>query len=152
MLKIGEPISPGCHMSPRKFNTHDIKECASRTGIELLAAAGMVLATLVSVFAAGDREDCAATGNPDQSIAACARVIADDSETAGNRAAAYKNRGNAYYTKRDYDGAIADYNEAMKLDPRQALTYHVLAYVNRARIYSDKKDYDRGPEALTYKL
>jgi clan AA aspartic protease (TIGR02281 family) len=130
-------------MRLRDFITHAIKERLNRTAIELLAAAGLVLATSVSVFAAGDREDCAAIGNPDQSIAACARVIADDSETAANRAAAYKNRGNAYYNKKDYDGAIADYNEAIRLDPNQALTYHTLAYVNRARMYSDKKDYDR---------
>jgi len=130
-------------MRLRDFITHAIKERVNRTGIELLAAAGLVLAMSVSVFAAGDREDCAATGNPDQSIAACARVIADDSETAANRAAAYKNRGNAYYNKKDYGDAIADYNEAIRLDPSQALTYHALAYVNRARTYSDKKDYDR---------
>ena len=130
-------------MRLRDFITHTINEGVGRTGIELLAAAGLVIGTSVSILAAGDREDCAATGNPDQSIAACARVIADDSETAANRVVAYKNRGHAYYNKKDYDGAIADYNEAIRLDPSQVLTYHVVAYVNRARIYSDKKDYDR---------
>ena len=130
-------------MRLREFIAHAIKERVGPTGIVLLAAAGLVLATSVGVFAAGDREDCAATGNPDQSIAACARVIADNTETAANRAVAYKNRGNAYYNKKDYDGAIADYNEAIRLDPSQALNYRVLAYVNRARIYFDKKDYDR---------
>src|SRR5262249_37864389 len=139
MLTIREPILRGC----LDFITHAINEGVGRTRVELLAAAGLVLATSVSVFAAGDREDCAAIGNPDQSIAACARVISDGSETAANRAMAYKNRGNAYYSKKDYDGAIADYNEAIRIDPSQALTYHVVAYVNRARIYSDKKDYDR---------
>lgn len=129
-------------MRVREFIARTMKECVGRFGIVLLAAAGSVLAS-VGVVVAGDREDCAATGNPDQSIAACARVIAGDAETAANRAAAYKNRGNAYYNKKDYDGAIADYNEAIRLDPSQALTYHVLAYLNRAATHYEKKDYDR---------
>src|SRR5262252_8657742 len=99
-------------MRLRDFINHVIKERIGPAGFELLAAVGLVLAMSIGVFAAGDREDCAAIGNPDQSIAACARVIADGTETAANRALAYKNRGNAYYNKKDYDGAIADYNEA----------------------------------------
>ena len=95
-------------MRLHKLITHAMKECVGRTGTMLLVAAGPVLATSLVVLAAGDREDCAATGNPDLSIPACARVIADDSETAANRAVAHKNRGNAYYNKRDYDRAIAD--------------------------------------------
>jgi tetratricopeptide (TPR) repeat protein len=124
------------------FVTYVMKERIGRSANVLLAAAGLVL-TCVGIVVAGDREDCAATGNPDQSIAACARMIGNDAETVANRAVAYKNRGNAYYNKKDYDGAIADYNQAIKLDPNQALTYHVLAFANRARIYFDKKDYDR---------
>jgi aspartyl protease family protein len=131
-------------MRLQELITHAMKERVGRAGILLLAAVGPVLTMSVGVFAAGDREDCAATGNPDQTtIAACARVIDDDAATAANRAVAHKNRGDAYYNKKDYDGAIADYNEAISLDPSQVLTHHVLAYVNRARSYFDKKDYDR---------
>jgi tetratricopeptide (TPR) repeat protein len=124
-------------------NAHGINVRAWQSGITVLAAAGLVLAACAHVLAADDREECATTGNLDQSIAACGRVIADDAETAANRAAAYKNRGDAYYSRKDYDRAIADYNEAIKLDPSQTLTYHVLAYVNRGIINFDKKDYDR---------
>ena len=33
-------------------------------------------------------------------------------------ASAYNNRGNAWYAKKEYDKAIADYNEAIRLDPK----------------------------------
>ena len=61
-----------------------------------------VLASLcwmtLPVFAAGegDRKDCAANTNPDQKIEICTRIIEDGSESPGNRAIAYNNRGLAY--------------------------------------------------------
>jgi len=42
------------------------------------------------------------------------------------------------YEKRDYDGAIADYTEAIRIDPNGAN-----AYYNRGIVYFDKNDYDR---------
>jgi hypothetical protein len=49
----------------------------SRRGLLLPAAAGLFFAAAVSAFAAGDREDCAASAdNPDQKIASCTRAIA----------------------------------------------------------------------------
>ena len=43
-----------------------------------------------------------------------------------------------YGDKGDYDRAIADYDEAIRLDPRYAV-----AYYNRGVAYCDKGDYDR---------
>ena len=51
---------------------------------------------------------------------------------------AYNNRGNAYQAKGDYDRAIADYTEAIRLDPKFAD-----AYYERGAAYSAKGDYDR---------
>jgi Flp pilus assembly protein TadD len=53
-------------------------------------------------------------------------------------AAAYYNRGVAHYGKKDYDWAIADFSESIRLDPRFAD-----AYGNRASVYLLKKEYDK---------
>jgi tetratricopeptide (TPR) repeat protein len=39
----------------------------------------------------------------------------------------------------DYDSAIADYDQAVKLDPNDAA-----AYINRGKVYFEKGDYDCG--------
>jgi tetratricopeptide (TPR) repeat protein len=51
--------------------------------------------------------------------------------------AAYCNRGSAYLEKKDYDRAIADYDQAVKLDPNDAA-----AYLGRGSAYLKKGDYD----------
>jgi tetratricopeptide (TPR) repeat protein len=51
---------------------------------------------------------------------------------------AYNNRGLAWHDKKEYDIAIADFNEAIRLDPRYAT-----AYMNRGRAWYAKKEYDR---------
>jgi lipoprotein NlpI len=53
-------------------------------------------------------------------------------------APAFNNRGLAYAAKPDYDRAITDYNEAIRLNPKFALAFH-----NRGFAYAAKQDYDR---------
>ena len=43
---------------------------------------------------------------------------------------AFRDRGAAYYFKKDYERAIKDYDEAIKLDPRSDR-----AYANRGAAY-----------------
>src|SRR5262249_50255351 len=57
---------------------------------------------------------------------------------AKKNAAAYYSSGNAHLNKRDYDRAIADYDQAIELDPKYAIVY-----VYRGNAYQAKKDYDR---------
>jgi tetratricopeptide (TPR) repeat protein len=49
----------------------------------------------------------------------------------------FNNRGNAWSSKHEFDRAIADFNEAIRLDPSRALFF-----VNRALAWSSKKVYD----------
>ena len=51
---------------------------------------------------------------------------------------AYLNRGNAWYAKKEYDKAIADYDEAIRLDPK-----HAMAYNSRGNAWHAKKEYDK---------
>ena len=51
-------------------------------------------------------------------ISACTSVLKSDRATTANRAIAYRNRGIAYQLKGDNDRAIADFGEAIRLDPK----------------------------------
>lgn len=72
--------------------------------------------------------------SPDLVIKGCTAWI----ETGKAPAAAYVQRGNAYTRNKDYDRAIADFNQAMQLDPKFAL-----AYSDRGLTYAIKRDYNR---------
>jgi tetratricopeptide (TPR) repeat protein/formylglycine-generating enzyme required for sulfatase activity len=50
----------------------------------------------------------------------------------------YNNRGLSYFNKKEYDKAISDYNEAIRLQPN-----HAAAYNNRGNAYQAMKDYDK---------
>ena len=52
---------------------------------------------------------------------------------------AYYDRGIEYFRRLDYDRAIADFTQAIRLNPNNAI-----AYYNRGNVYNiDKRDYDR---------
>ena len=51
---------------------------------------------------------------------------------------AYDNRGHAWYAKGEYDKAIADYDEAIRLDPKYAMAYN-----NRGLAWYAKQEYDK---------
>ena len=74
----------------------------------------------------------------DVAIAACTRAINSGAGRSSIKSINYRNRGNAYHDKGDSDRAIADYTEAIRLDPKQ-----VNAYNGRGNIYRDKGDMDR---------
>ena len=61
-------------------------------------------------------------------------------------ASAYYNRGNAYYYKRNYDKAVEDYTEAIRLNPN-----YVDVYENRGSAYTAAKAINDYTEAIRIK-
>jgi tetratricopeptide (TPR) repeat protein len=106
--------------------------------VSLLLALIMV-AGLAALAVADDLSICLdAKTAPEAAINACDRLISSRRTGGKNRARAYDYRGTAYYRKGDYDRAIRDYNEAIRLDPKNAALYN-----NRGFAYHEKGDYDR---------
>src|SRR6266849_6281489 len=67
--------------------------------------------------------DCDAD-DPDRNIAGCTRIIEDATEGETMRAVAYVARGLAWQAKGYLDRALADYTDAIRVNPRDALAYN----------------------------
>ena len=79
--------------------------------------------------------------SPDLKIGGCSTVILSGTLSNSYLALAYSNRGFAYGTKGQHDDAIQDYDQAIELDPSNAIVYN-----NRGIAYSDKGQLDRAIE------
>ncbi len=100
------------------------------TGAAMLAAPAL---------AASERDwsDCQGA-DPTRMITGCSRVIEDKGEAAKQRAAALYMRGIAYIARGDVDRALVDYDEAIRLDPGNGLTFN-----ERGLAFEAKGDLDR---------
>jgi len=72
-----------------------------------------------------------------QRIDGCSAVIKGGRDKGDKLAEAFNNRGAAYRAKGDYDRAIADYAQAIKLNSKLSA-----AFSNRGVAYDKKGDYD----------
>src|SRR5262249_31330521 len=62
----------------------------------------------------------------------------------------YVNRGSAYADKKDYERAIADFTEAIRIDSTNSPSFRdPLPHIRRANAYFEKRDYDRAIGDLT---
>jgi len=88
--------------------------------IAVMATAILVLATPALGASENDRDNCNQTANHDLKIESCTRVLNDRDEPRSNHAIAYNRCGLAWQSKRDLDRAIADFDQAIRLDPTSA--------------------------------
>ncbi len=85
-----------------------------------------------------DVEACQLKGEPDRVIAACSRLLARDAVDGVLRRDAFRSRGVGYYRRGDYDRALADLAESIRLAPGVAGLYG-----DQANVYYFKRDYSR---------
>ncbi|MBI3704001.1 MAG: tetratricopeptide repeat protein [Rhizobiales bacterium] len=108
----------------------------------------MLIAIAVSIIGIGGSamaqrditDNC--KGNPgvdwDIQIGACTAAIQSGRWRGKNLDWAFINRGMVYSAKGEYDRAITDYNQAIKLNPSSSKAYN-----NRANAYYRKGEYAR---------
>ena len=117
--------------------TQFLKNIKIRRGLSaaiVLLAAGAAQAQPIS-----DAERCASiSGNPDLAIKHCTLAIESGRYSGANLAKLHYNRGIEWAAKNNYDRAIADYDIAIRLDPRNGD-----AYYNRGGAWGSKGDHDR---------
>lgn len=103
------------------------------------AAAFLLLAGPISVSRAlADDSTICANESGDVAIAACTRAIKSGRYKGHSLATKYVNRGVEWKLKKDYGRALADYNEAIRLDAKYAD-----AFYNRCSLYVAQNEYDR---------
>jgi tetratricopeptide (TPR) repeat protein len=90
-------------------------------------------------FAAADDRDACKTASGDAAIEACTRAIDSKKFAKSKRVLSllYTNRGVEYEIKKELDKAIADHDQAIKIDPKNPAPYN-----NRGNTYADKQDWE----------
>jgi Flp pilus assembly protein TadD len=107
-------------------------QLVSRASACLLLAIGASASAL-----ADDRSDCRNRAiPPEAAVAACTQAIAAGSVKGSGLAELYGARANAYRVQADFDHAIADFDEAIRLDPGRAFYLEL-----RGNIWFAKRDY-----------
>jgi lipoprotein NlpI len=115
-----------------------IKACVFAGAIALMAVTGFAGSAAAQQSQAWTWCENKEKASPDIQIGGCTTVIQSGKESKKNLATAFNNRGNAYDDKKQYDRAIQDYDQAIKLNPNYAL-----AFLNRGNAYQNKDQYDR---------
>src|ERR1700732_2881852 len=107
-------------------------------GACMIAVAALLLATTFESRAATDDPKICAKESGEIAIDACSRAIKSGRYKGRDLARQYMYRGVEQGLKKDYDLALADYGEGLRIDKK-----HSDAFYNRCVLYNVKEDYDR---------
>ena len=72
--------------------------------------------------------------SPDIQIDGCTALINSGEPMPQALVIAYNNRGNAYTTKGEYDRAVQDYDQSIKLNPNYARAFNNRAWLTRKKV------------------
>src|SRR5437899_11554527 len=115
--------------------------------VALLATTTTMLPGTIAAQQSDERRRCFASEGvtPERKLDSCTAVIKSGGQTAQWLVAAFNSRGNAHLSTRNYDRAIDDYNEAIRLDPKFAIGFNNrgLAYLREGRIDRAIEDFDK---------
>jgi tetratricopeptide (TPR) repeat protein len=120
---------------------------ARAIAIALLIAATPLWPTSASAQSAEEWNCRGDTRDLDAQIEGCTRAINSGKYRGKGLAWAYTNRGSVYDYQKDFDRAIADLTEAIRLDPGA-----VVAYQDRAASYRNKGQYTLALDDLSQAL
>ena len=127
-------------MQTSLIRVHSLANTCRRRAIHIMLLAAATLPTVAvnpswAAYLPADWEDCR-SDDFERVVAGCTRML-ESQITQIDRAVALTNRSNAYRLHGDYDHAISDANDAIRIYPD-----YVLAYANRANAYLAKGDID----------
>lgn len=103
----------------------------------VIAIATVMAFALCRPAAADDRATCKDSSG-DVALEACSRAITSGKFKGRVLSLLYTNRGVEYVVKGENDRAIADHDQAIKLNPKNALAFN-----NRGNAYAAKFDHER---------
>jgi tetratricopeptide (TPR) repeat protein len=112
----------------------------TKTISSIVAACAGLLPTAASAQSSTYWSQCLGLEGPivDTVIDGCTAIIQSGQEPREKLATAFDNRGVAYRRKGEYDRALQDYEQAIRLNPSNATGYN-----NRGIIYRIKGEYPR---------
>lgn len=108
-----------------------------RAAFSIIAIAAVTGLAICRPAAADDRQTCK-TASGDAAITACSNAISSKKFKGRVLSLLYTNRGVEYGLKNDFEHAIADHDQAIKVDAKNPIAYN-----NRGNAYGAKREFDR---------
>jgi tetratricopeptide (TPR) repeat protein len=107
--------------------------CAATSALMLLWLGGMGAAQRPQLLKNLDLCNGADRTSPDLQIDGCTGLINSGAQTRQSLVIAYNIRGNAYTAKGEYDRAVQDYDQSIKLNPNYAKGFNNAEWLTRKR-------------------
>jgi tetratricopeptide (TPR) repeat protein len=112
--------------------------CGTASALMLLMLGGVAAAQKAQILKSVELCNGVDRASPDIQIDGCTALINSGGQTPQALVMAYNNRGNAYTTRGEYDRAVQDYDQSIKLNSNYARAFN-----NRGVAYQKKGEYDR---------